>query len=116
MCSNAGEIWVTGSNTHGLKYSIESGEEKSETLEKIKEELKPIHKILIYPPKMDITMRENKHIRFKSISCGNNHIMATTKDGFVYAWGSNSDGQLGLGKISNCERTPTQVKSLFTGV
>ena len=42
--------------------------------------------------------------------------MATTRDGFVFAWGQNNKGQLGLGKVTDVERTPTQVKSLINGV
>lgn len=31
------------------------------------------------------------------IGCGRNHIIALTADGFIYAWGHNSNYQLGLG-------------------
>ncbi|KRC27905.1 hypothetical protein [Acidovorax sp. Root217] len=35
----------------------------------------------------------------QSISSGNRHVLALTKDGSVLAWGDNRDGQLGLGPI-----------------
>ena len=32
-----------------------------------------------------------------SIDCGQSHVIAVTSDGNMYGWGSNTDGQLGLG-------------------
>ena len=35
------------------------------------------------------------------ISCGNKHTHILTKHGYVYACGSNYEGQLGLGQSEN---------------
>ncbi|GAM26734.1 hypothetical protein SAMD00019534_099090 [Acytostelium subglobosum LB1] len=45
------------------------------------------------------------------VACGSAHSMALTKDGQLFTWGSNSNGQLGLG-IANSVNThsPTKVK------
>ena len=32
------------------------------------------------------------------LACGDSHSMALTKEGYVYAWGEASFGQLGLGE------------------
>lgn len=37
------------------------------------------------------------------ISAGANHMLAVTKDGFVYAWGLGTSGQLGQGNTNNYE-------------
>ena len=42
------------------------------------------------------------------ISVGTNHCLALSKDGSVYAWGGNDNGQLGLGSIGNVN-TPTKI-------
>ena len=36
-----------------------------------------------------------------SICCGRAHTMALTKEGQLYAWGFNSDGQLGIGHVND---------------
>lgn len=37
----------------------------------------------------------------KYISCGYNHVVAISKDEYVYSWGSNDTGQPGLGNLRN---------------
>jgi len=41
------------------------------------------------------------------LQCGDNHSVAVTSDGEVYVWGSNSNGQLGLGNTTN-QTTPVK--------
>ena len=36
----------------------------------------------------------------RSIAVGNEHMLALTKNDEMYAWGSNSNGQLGVGDIT----------------
>jgi len=43
-----------------------------------------------------------------SISAGLSHTLAITKDGALYAWGNNSDGQLGINNTNN-QNTPVRV-------
>ncbi|XP_032669055.1 probable E3 ubiquitin-protein ligase HERC4 isoform X2 [Odontomachus brunneus] len=46
------------------------------------------------------------------IACGLKHSIALTNNGELYAWGSNSDGQLGLGSDTKMELIPKLVHSL----
>ncbi|XP_012283893.1 probable E3 ubiquitin-protein ligase HERC4 isoform X2 [Orussus abietinus] len=48
------------------------------------------------------------------ISCGLNHTLALTNNGDLYAWGSNNDGQLGLGPDIKKETKPKHIQSLAT--
>ncbi|XP_042342287.1 probable E3 ubiquitin-protein ligase HERC6 isoform X2 [Plectropomus leopardus] len=49
------------------------------------------------------------------VACGNSHSLALTKGGDVFSWGSNSHGQLGLGKEVSRQCIPDLVCAL-TGV
>ncbi|XP_056460647.1 probable E3 ubiquitin-protein ligase HERC6 isoform X2 [Gadus chalcogrammus] len=49
------------------------------------------------------------------VACGNSHSLALTKAGDVFSWGSNSHGQLGLGKDVCVQPFPALVLSL-TGI
>ncbi|XP_032885724.1 probable E3 ubiquitin-protein ligase HERC3 [Amblyraja radiata] len=49
------------------------------------------------------------------VTCGNNHSLALSKDGQVFAWGQNTFGQLGLGTRGRLSCDPQTVKS-FSGV
>lgn len=51
-----------------------------------------------------------KHI--VQIACGQYHSLALTNSGDLYAWGSNSYGQLGLGTTTEKVSKPTLVKTL----
>ena len=39
----------------------------------------------------------NKNVHVEKIACGNDHSLALTSIGKVYAWGRNNRGQLGIG-------------------
>ena len=43
------------------------------------------------------------------VAAGNNHSLAVTMDGRVFAWGDNSYGQLGLGSLVTGSNEPVQV-------
>ena len=47
-----------------------------------------------------------------AVSAGNNHTLALTADGSVYAWGSNASGQLGNDTVGTQSATPVQVKGI----
>eukprot|EP01124_Arcella_intermedia_P023551 TRINITY_DN3761_c0_g1_i2.p1 TRINITY_DN3761_c0_g1~~TRINITY_DN3761_c0_g1_i2.p1 ORF type:complete len:335 (+),score=73.84 TRINITY_DN3761_c0_g1_i2:82-1086(+) len=47
--------------------------------------------------------------KFTKISCGDSHILAISKDGSLFSWGTNGHGQLGFGKTQQVEHTPTQI-------
>ena len=48
------------------------------------------------------------------IACGKKHTLALTNNGELYAWGSNSDGQLGLGEDVKIETRPRIIADLET--
>lgn len=56
-----------------------------------------------------------KRVMFKDVSAGHNHSLALCSDGFVYAWGNNSYGQLGIGEHGN-SYCPMQVKEMPSAV
>nr|XP_048292637.1 probable E3 ubiquitin-protein ligase HERC6 isoform X2 [Myodes glareolus] len=51
-------------------------------------------------------------IKIIQVSCGHYHSLALSEDGQVFSWGSNSQGQLGLGKNFSSQASPQKVKSL----
>ncbi|XP_076788262.1 putative E3 ubiquitin-protein ligase HERC6 isoform X2 [Arvicanthis niloticus] len=51
-------------------------------------------------------------IKIIQVSCGHYHSLALSEDGHVFSWGSNSQGQLGLGKNFCSQAIPQKVKSL----
>ncbi|XP_047711475.1 probable E3 ubiquitin-protein ligase HERC6 isoform X4 [Prionailurus viverrinus] len=51
-------------------------------------------------------------IKIIQVSCGNYHSLALSEDGQVFSWGSNSHGQLGLGKELPSQASPQRVRSL----
>ncbi|XP_049987756.1 probable E3 ubiquitin-protein ligase HERC6 isoform X2 [Alexandromys fortis] len=51
-------------------------------------------------------------IKIIQVSCGHYHSLALSEDGQVFSWGSNSHGQLGLGKNCSSQASPERVKSL----
>ncbi|XP_038176815.1 probable E3 ubiquitin-protein ligase HERC6 isoform X2 [Arvicola amphibius] len=51
-------------------------------------------------------------IKIVQVSCGHYHSLALSEDGQVFSWGSNSHGQLGLGKNCSSQASPKIVKSL----
>lgn len=46
------------------------------------------------------------------VACGTNHALALTNNGELYSWGSNGEGQLGLGSDTKNEIKPKIVSSL----
>ncbi|XP_048471263.1 probable E3 ubiquitin-protein ligase HERC3 isoform X2 [Rhincodon typus] len=47
------------------------------------------------------------------VACGNNHSLALTKDGQLFAWGQNTYGQLGLGTTDASQHNHQRVISLI---
>ncbi|CAL8286877.1 unnamed protein product [Arctogadus glacialis] len=50
--------------------------------------------------------------RISQIMCGNQHCIALSRDGQLFTWGQNTNGQLGLGKGEPSSLTPQPLKSL----
>jgi alpha-tubulin suppressor-like RCC1 family protein len=48
-------------------------------------------------------------INFHDVSVGQGHVCAVTRDGALYCWGRNTDGQLGIGTDEPQLRTPARV-------
>ncbi|XP_027453202.1 probable E3 ubiquitin-protein ligase HERC6 isoform X1 [Zalophus californianus] len=51
-------------------------------------------------------------IKIIQVSCGHYHSLALSEDGQLFSWGSNSHGQLGLGKKLPSQASPQRVRSL----
>ncbi|MBK8252057.1 MAG: RCC1 repeat-containing protein [Polyangiaceae bacterium] len=47
-----------------------------------------------------------------AVSTGQSHVLALTASGQVWAWGNNSNGQVGSGNLSNVEPNPVKVPGL----
>lgn len=56
----------------------------------------------------DVPTRIGTGSEWTSVSAGTNHTLAVTEDGTLWAWGSNSSGQLGDGTVVD-KNIPTQV-------
>ncbi|CAG6004363.1 unnamed protein product [Menidia menidia] len=74
----------------------------------------------IFPQPQGNTYRPSKvpipmPIGVVQVACGKCHSLALTKGGDVFSWGSNSHGQLGLGKDVSVQHKPVLVCAL-TGV
>jgi myosin V len=54
-------------------------------------------------------------VMIKQAACGDDHTIALTKEGLVFAWGSNRHGQLGIGGFKNSS-SPVAVHALRTRV
>ncbi|XP_063074747.1 probable E3 ubiquitin-protein ligase HERC3 isoform X2 [Engraulis encrasicolus] len=50
--------------------------------------------------------------RITQVMCGNHHCIALSRDGQLFTWGQNSNGQLGLGKGEPSTLSPQPLKSL----
>ncbi|MEQ2213078.1 putative E3 ubiquitin-protein ligase herc3, partial [Xenoophorus captivus] len=46
------------------------------------------------------------------VMCGNQHCIALSRDGQLFTWGQNTNGQLGLGKGEPSKLSPHPLKSL----
>ncbi|XP_032886513.1 probable E3 ubiquitin-protein ligase HERC3 [Amblyraja radiata] len=46
------------------------------------------------------------------VACGSNHSLALCKDGQVFAWGKNTNGQLGVGEAVGTTHSPQHVTAL----
>ncbi|XP_078259620.1 putative E3 ubiquitin-protein ligase HERC3 isoform X1 [Rhinoraja longicauda] len=68
--------------------------------------------ITLSKPQLVKSLSESNIIQ---VTCGNNHSLALSKDGQVFAWGQNTFGQLGLGTRGPLSCDPQTVRS-FSGV
>eukprot|EP00698_Gefionella_okellyi_P017376 TRINITY_DN5065_c0_g1_i1.p1 TRINITY_DN5065_c0_g1~~TRINITY_DN5065_c0_g1_i1.p1 ORF type:complete len:706 (-),score=157.80 TRINITY_DN5065_c0_g1_i1:64-2148(-) len=61
---------------------------------------------------LPFTVLEDRPRRFVALACGNDHILAVSAEGRVFAWGSNEFGQLGNGAQGGSNAYPTVVEAL----
>nr|XP_033815149.1 probable E3 ubiquitin-protein ligase HERC6 isoform X2 [Geotrypetes seraphini] len=52
------------------------------------------------------------NVKVIQVACGHYHSIALLKDGRLYSWGQNKNGQLGLGKGFSSQASPQRVTSL----
>lgn len=64
-----------------------------------------------HTPRMVKTLGTNVIVQ---IACGTKHVLALTNNGEIYAWGSNTEGQLGLGPDIKRELKPKLISSLVS--
>jgi len=55
------------------------------------------------------TIVEMNGLIIDKMSCGDSHTLLLSRDGDIYAFGSNSFGQLGTEDQNQCERTPKKM-------
>ncbi|XP_066285129.1 uncharacterized protein [Branchiostoma lanceolatum] len=68
-----------------------------------------------YVPPMRVETLSIQQVQVMSVSCGQDHTLALCENGQVYAWGSSTYGQLGLGDWDRQTHPTlvTQLKDLF---
>jgi alpha-tubulin suppressor-like RCC1 family protein len=84
-----GAVWAWGSNEYGQLGTGSPMPEESQTPVQV-ESLQNV----------------------QSVALGTSHRMALTRDGLLWGWGFNSDGQLGFGTMGSNQFTPVQVSNL----
>jgi alpha-tubulin suppressor-like RCC1 family protein len=50
------------------------------------------------------------------VMAGDAHVVALTRDGTLFTWGSNAKSQLGVGKHVVRQATPTHLQGAITGI
>ena len=114
--SDSGEVWVWGSNSSGQHGEL------SKAIEKRFEESTKVKDLgysgdlpwACYPtqvPRFDI--KSNRRVTL--ICTGSEYILAVENNKKTYAWGKNSEGQLGIGKTSPFVTEPETIKE-FVGI
>lgn len=72
-----------------------------------------VDSMLVAPKKLTPDFRAQQLLfdgEVTSITCGDEHFLALTSSGHVFAWGSNRDGQLGIGEHMPSSEVPQLVK------
>jgi len=110
--TNAGELWVWGSNEysqHGIETSI--------ILKEYEELNKKKKKVSSLPPECfphkvrQFDIKQNKKITH--VATGSHHIIAVENNRKPYGWGRNIEGQLGIGKSCRDVNKPTPITELI---
>jgi len=81
-----GTLWAWGDNTHG---DLGLGERQQRLCE-------PDGRSSQQPP-----IRRRPTTAWVAVACGQDHTGALRSDGTLWAWGNNSDGELGQGNATN---------------
>ena len=98
LLSNIGKPYAVGSNTHGkLGLQMNLGIEGVEEFEPASSGIKPVN----FP-------WQDK--RVVQISTGSCHSALVTRDGELFTWGSNINGQLGHGRFGKACAVPMKVQ------
>ncbi|XP_052272508.1 uncharacterized protein LOC127873013 isoform X1 [Dreissena polymorpha] len=97
-------VYQWGSHPHGLRHFVHSQRRSRQTgnvtFEQVDVHLRPM-----------VVDTSYVHGRIKQVFCGSFHSGVRTKDGEVYTWGRNMDGQLGNGTRSEL-RLPQMVTTI----
>ena len=101
-CVIDGGIMAWGSNEYG-QCGTSSGSGCASTSNNAADELS------VWKPR---PVRSLRSVRVVSVVCGHHHTLCLTFQGLVFAWGSNSSGQLGLGDTRG-RQTPEMIEALW---
>ncbi|KAL4495630.1 hypothetical protein ABPG72_014099 [Tetrahymena utriculariae] len=111
--TNAGEIYIWGSNQmcqHGCISNIVRQEYDDTNEKKINIIQNDISKETLPSVVTFFNIKENRRITY--IAAGYEYCMAIENKRLVYAWGRNTDGQLGIGKTQYYVESPQMVLGL----
>ncbi|XP_024591916.1 E3 ISG15--protein ligase HERC5 isoform X2 [Neophocaena asiaeorientalis asiaeorientalis] len=95
----------------GKKMKIHSMDQGAEHMLVLSSDGKPFeYNYSIQHARFQCILQEKNNII--QITCGDYHSLALSKGGELFAWGQNSDGQLGVGRIFDSVPTPQIVEHL----
>ncbi|CAK6432981.1 unnamed protein product [Pipistrellus nathusii] len=94
----------------GKKMKIHSVDQGAEHMLILSSDGKPFeYNCSIEHERLQCILQEKTIIQ---ITCGDYHSLALSKGGELFAWGQNSDGQLGLGRVLDSTPTPQLLEQL----
>jgi alpha-tubulin suppressor-like RCC1 family protein len=77
--TNAGELYITGSNTYNQTGTTVISDDPRKPVEESKSFVL-------------VTFFKESYLQVKQVACGAEHLFATTFDNEVFAWGRNDSG------------------------
>jgi len=91
LVTDDGKLWSIGDNRHGQLGIDRRDLKKADEPMPVKGEL------------------EDRKVNL--VAAGDDHSIVTTEDGFVFSWGANANGQLGVDRVDD-QITPTPIREL----
>ncbi|QDZ25602.1 RCC1-like regulator of chromosome condensation protein [Chloropicon primus] len=105
-----GQCGTSAGHDTGSNGAVQGGQPKGDGSSKsVTDFSSPITEISFWKPR---PVRSLRGVKVVSVVCGHHHTLCLTFQGSVFAWGSNSSGQLGLGDTINRPQ-PEMIESLW---